>query len=134
MRKVWLIANLLLLVDSSNARKTINFGHYGPQGCFVTVPNYNTSDLPASLNDPFEVVKAFISGLSSKLDGYSYKIRKDSYIDAGTEVTHVYARQTYNGLDIVDGDFNVNIMGGQVISYGNEVSCFPSFDVCWLIP
>jgi extracellular elastinolytic metalloproteinase len=37
-------------------------------------------------------------------------------------VTHVYAKQTYRGLDVADGDVNINVKDGSIISYGNEVS------------
>jgi extracellular elastinolytic metalloproteinase len=50
----------------------------------------------------------------------SYSIRDDSYTDTNTGVTHVYVRQFVNGLEVVDGDINLNIKDGVVISYGNS--------------
>ncbi|KAF8966097.1 hypothetical protein BDZ97DRAFT_717570 [Flammula alnicola] len=50
----------------------------------------------------------------------SYKIRDDSYTDKNTGVTRVYVRQLVNGLEVVDGDMNINIKDGTVLSYGNS--------------
>lgn len=126
MLKSWLVTALTLLIDKIYSRKTINFGFYGPQARFVTIPEPNI--LTATSNDPSEVAKAFISSLSSRLDEYSYRLRNDSYTDPNTGVTHVYAKQMYNELDIVDADFNVNIFNGRVISYGNDVGLFLGCD------
>ncbi|KAJ3504373.1 hypothetical protein NMY22_g17946 [Coprinellus aureogranulatus] len=77
--------------------------------------------------DPMEVAKVFVedvlSGTAS--EGLSYRIRDDSYTDKATGVTHVYVRQIVNGLEVADGDMNINIKDGMVISYGNSV-CLPS--------
>jgi extracellular elastinolytic metalloproteinase len=58
----------------------------------------------------------------------SYKIRKDSYTDKNTGVTHVYVCQLVNGLEVTDGDMNINIKYGVVLSYGNSV-CLQPFDI-----
>jgi extracellular elastinolytic metalloproteinase len=52
--------------------------------------------------------------------GSAYKIRPDSYTDKNTGVTHVYVRQLVNGLEVTDGDMNINIKDGMVLSYGNS--------------
>lgn len=53
-------------------------------------------------------------------DGYF--IRKDSYTDTNSGVSHVYVRQVVNGLEVADGNINLNIRDGKVLSYGNSVS------------
>ena len=63
--------------------------------------------------------------LGNQLSGSSsYYIRDDSYTDSNTGVTHVYARQTVNGLEVADGHINLNIKDGLVLSYGNSVGLF----------
>lgn len=74
--------------------------------------------------EPIEVARRFVRDI---LDGElneskSFKIRDDSYTDSNTGVTHVYVRQVVNGLEVADGDINVNIKDGMVLSYGNSVS------------
>jgi len=73
--------------------------------------------------DPMEVARLFVDDVlmgQASVDS-SYKIRKDSYTDKNTGVTHVYVRQLVNGLEVADGDMNINIKDGMVISYGNSV-------------
>ncbi|KAJ3492174.1 hypothetical protein NLJ89_g11271 [Agrocybe chaxingu] len=72
--------------------------------------------------DPMEVARLFLDDvlMGQVGEGSSYKIRKDSYTDKNTGVTHVYVRQLVNGLEVSDGDINLNIKDGMVISYGNS--------------
>jgi extracellular elastinolytic metalloproteinase len=74
-------------------------------------------------SDPFEVARLFVEDiLGNQLsESNSYKIRKDSYTDSTTGITHVYVRQIINGLEVSDGDMNINIKDGMVLSYGNSV-------------
>ncbi len=44
-----------------------------------------------------------------------------SYTDVHTGVTHIFARQLLNGLEVSDGDINLNIdRDGRVLSFGNS--------------
>jgi hypothetical protein len=43
---------------------------------------------------------------------------KDSYTDKNTGVTHIYVRQLVNGLEVTDGDMNINIKDGVVWDLG----------------
>ena len=46
---------------------------------------------------------------------------KQTYTDVRTGITHIYARQLLNGLEVSDGDINLNIdRDGRVISWGNS--------------
>jgi extracellular elastinolytic metalloproteinase len=49
-----------------------------------------------------------------------FVIREDSYQDKNTGVSHVYLRQVVNGLEVIDGDINLNILDGKVISFGDS--------------
>jgi extracellular elastinolytic metalloproteinase len=59
-----------------------------------------------------------------KLEKGSYRLREDSYRDPTTSVWHLYYRQVFIGgaLEVSDGDINLNVLNGQVISYGDSVS------------
>ncbi len=108
-------------------RKSLGFGPVHPHAVYHSSPYQITTNgfLPSALiEDPFEVAKLFIEDiLANQLsDTSSYRIRKDSYTDKNTGITHVYVRQIVNGLEVVDGDININIKDGLVISYGNSVS------------
>jgi extracellular elastinolytic metalloproteinase len=126
-----LVALTLFLTTSTNAfnsnfelpksRKTLNFGFDNPNSRFVTLSK-PSSFIATPSRDPYEVAKDFIATISPQSREYSYRIRKDSYKDSTTRVTHVYVRQTYRGLDVANGDVNINILDGHIISYGNEVS------------
>ena len=54
--------------------------------------------------------------------GDDYVIRKDSYTDEATGITHIYARQYRHGIEVADGDINLNIKDGVVLSFGDSVS------------
>lgn len=44
-----------------------------------------------------------------------------SYTDTRTGVTHIYAKQLVNGLEVADGDWNINIdRTGSVLSFGTS--------------
>jgi extracellular elastinolytic metalloproteinase len=105
-------------------RKTLGFGPEHPHAVFNSNPHQiPTSGFAPSLSsDPFDVARVFVTDLlgASASDG-TWKIRKDSYTDENTGVTHIYVRQLVNGLEVADGDMNINIKDGRVLSYGNSV-------------
>lgn len=44
-----------------------------------------------------------------------------TYTDTRTGITHIYAKQLLNGLEVSDGDINLNIdRDGKVLSWGNS--------------
>ncbi|KAI1789881.1 Fungalysin metallopeptidase-domain-containing protein [Ganoderma leucocontextum] len=103
---------------SVSRRKTLSFGPVLPHAAYHTNPVYHTSLLRAQ--DPFEVAQIFVEDLIRDIPGGSYQIRKDSYTDQATGVTHVYARQYMNGIEVADGDINLNVKDGVVLSYGDS--------------
>ena len=105
-------------------RKTMGFGPVHPHAKFHTSP---TSFAKASLftSDPYDVASSFITTIlqDQLFDEYNnFALRKDSYTDKATGVTHVFFRQMINGIEVADGDINVNVKDGTVISYGDSVS------------
>ncbi len=83
---------------------------------YLTAP----SDAPAR-----EIAQQFIAdsaaefGLSSA-DLSDLAVR-DEYVSRHNGVTHVYVRQRLNGIDVVNGDFNLNIdRRGRVFFVGNR--------------
>lgn len=110
----------------SHRRKSLGFGPEHPHAVFHASPyQIQTNDfIPTDPSmDPLDVARLFVDDiLSPQLSQtLSYKIRKDSYTDKNTGVTHVYVRQLVNGLEVTDGDMNINIKNGIVLSYGNSV-------------
>ena len=106
-------------------RKSLGFGPEHPHAVFRSSPYQIQTNgfLPPDPSLPaVEVARLFIEDLLvGRPEGSSYEIRKDSYTDKSTGVTHVYVRQLVNGLEVADGDMNINVKGGMVISYGNSV-------------
>jgi len=110
-------------------RKTLSFGPEHPHAVFKSNPYQiqTTGFTPtSSATDPYDVARLFASDVLSVSNG-SWRIRKDSYTDESTGITHIYIRQVVNGLEVVDGDININIKGGRVLSYGNSVSVVHDF-------
>ncbi|KAG5731727.1 Extracellular elastinolytic metalloproteinase [Termitomyces sp. T112] len=106
-------------------RKTLGFGPEHPNAVFHSSPYdiQTNAFLPMSPGaDPFDVADRFVRDiLGTKLtESMAYRIREDSYTDSSTGVTHVYIRQFVNGLEVTNGDMNVNIKDGVVLSYGTS--------------
>lgn len=117
-------------------RKTMGFGPEHPHAVFRTdVPpafqpsaSFRASEQP----HPFDIAKEFVknlvpepSSLKGELDGaVTFYVRPDSYVDESTGIAHVYLRQTVFGIEVADGDVNVNVNArdGRVLSYGSSVS------------
>ncbi|KAG9120581.1 Fungalysin/Thermolysin Extracellular metalloproteinase 5, partial [Ceratobasidium sp. 392] len=95
-------------------RKSINFGPRHPNARYVTGPQL-TPNVNAS-SEPYDVARSFLSNYTSS----GYYIRPDSYTDHHTGVTHVYVRQLVAQLEVANGDINLNIRDGQVLSYGDS--------------
>ena len=111
---------------SNYRRKSLGFGPEHPHAVFLASPyqiqtNGFTPTDPSM--DPLDVARIFVEDVLStqSSQGRSYKIRKDSYTDKNTGVTHAYVRQLVNGLEVTDGDMNINIKDGVVLSYGTSV-------------
>ncbi|KAI0699520.1 Fungalysin metallopeptidase-domain-containing protein [Cerioporus squamosus] len=104
---------------AASRRKTMSFGPVLPHAAYHTNPVYHASLLRTS-EDPFEVARLFVEDLVRDIPDGAFEIRKDSYTDAATGVTHVFVRQYVNGIEVADGDINVNIKDGVVLSYGDS--------------
>jgi extracellular elastinolytic metalloproteinase len=117
----WLSSNALLTiaflssVTAHSTRKSLNFGPRHPTARYVTEPQA-VPGLADSI-DPYDVARSFLSGHTDS----DYFIRSDSYTDRNTGITHVYVRQRVEGVEVADGDMNLNIRDGAVLGYGDSV-------------
>ncbi|KDN37967.1 hypothetical protein RSAG8_09818, partial [Rhizoctonia solani AG-8 WAC10335] len=66
--------------------------------------------------DSYPVARKFLSGHNNS----SYYIRPDSYTDRKTGATHVYPLQFVDHLEVCNGDINLNIRDGHILSYGDS--------------
>lgn len=108
-------------------RKSLSFGPQLPHAAFTTQPQVAAASLQWS-NDKksaFKYAEEYAQAFLGHPEG-SFRIRDDSYFDATTGIWHVYLRQvTHDGtIEVADGDINLNIRNGQVISYGDSVRLF----------
>ncbi|KZT05175.1 uncharacterized protein LAESUDRAFT_737688 [Laetiporus sulphureus 93-53] len=62
----------------------------------------------------------------------SFVICKDSYTDKNTGVTHVYIRQYLHSIEVADGNINVNVKDGVVLSYG-DLDVDTLNDLTWML-
>ncbi|KNE65472.1 hypothetical protein, variant [Allomyces macrogynus ATCC 38327] len=67
--------------------------------------------------DPKAVASAFLT-TQLHFPPSEFVIKDAVPVSAG--LTAVYARQLVNGLEVVNGDINLNVKNGQVISYGDR--------------
>ncbi|TFY67498.1 hypothetical protein EVJ58_g1586 [Rhodofomes roseus] len=102
-------------------RKTLSFGPVHPHAVYRTDPVYTSSGFADAGSDPAEVAQHFVEELMHETSpASSFVIRKDSYTDKNTGVSHIYVRQYMHGIEVADGDINVNVKDGVVISYGDS--------------
>lgn len=107
-------------------RKTLGFGPVHPHAVYRTGPIYSETGFVNASQDPLKVAQRFVEDLMREASpASSFVIRKDSYTDKYTGVTHVYVRQFMHGIEVADGDINVNVKDGVVLSYGDSVSTGP---------
>ena len=118
--------------ESAKPRKSLGFGPVHPHAVFHS----NPSNIPQSFGvpqseNPLQLAQSFAEGIvPPHLDGVAtFVLRKDSYTDKNTGVTHAYLRQFINGLEVADGDLNVNIKEGIILSYGTSVRDTQSRDM-----
>lgn len=104
-------------------RKTLGFGPVHQHAEFKSNPYQITTNafraLPAE-TDPYVVAQAFLADILGP--DAQWFIRRDSYTDKNTGVSHIYVRQIVNGVEVSDGNINLNIKAGIVLSYGNSVT------------
>ncbi|WWC68087.1 uncharacterized protein I206_102006 [Kwoniella pini CBS 10737] len=132
MRSAALIAILPLLattlarptyddVPVVRERKSLSFGPVHKHHSYQIIDESPLA--PSLLDDPVDikdVARRFIEERFG-LEGESFYIREDSHTDASTGLTRIFAKQLINGLEVSDGDLNVNIdSNGRVASWGNS--------------
>ncbi len=94
-------------------RKSLGFGPIHPRAVYHSSPSsiVTNSFLPQdAFADPLEVARLFVEDVlvGQLSETHLYRIRKDSYTDRNTSITHAYVRQLINGLEVADGDININ--------------------------
>lgn len=108
-------------------RKSMGFGPDLPHAVFRTdVPEPFWTQHNAS---PFGLALSFANNLLSSSAAHDpdfasasqFIVRSDSYTDSNTGISHVYLKQVVAGIEVADGDVNVNIKNGRVLSYGSSV-------------
>jgi hypothetical protein len=115
---------------SVRPRKSLGFGPVHPNAVFVQNPVQTVQlGVPQETN-PLAIALRFATELipSHLQDTTSFILRKDSYTDKNTGVTHTYLRQYIRGFEVADGDVNVNVMDELVLSYGDSVCITTSFN------
>lgn len=107
-------------------RKTLSFGPVLPHARFEIEP---VKTLRAgSSHGPMTVAHDFLASMGhtpvdlSNAPQSAYIIRNDSYLDKNTRVTHVFVEQYIGGVQVDNGNINLNIKDGRVLSYGDSVS------------
>ena len=99
------------------------FGRIGVPAFGPEVPMLHREAAPAqfltaaSSQDPLQIAVGYLDANVPVSDGFGYVI-KNHYKSKDSQVMHVYVRQTVNGVEVVNGDANLNIdQFGRVISF-----------------
>ncbi|KAG9018730.1 Fungalysin/Thermolysin Extracellular metalloproteinase 5 [Tulasnella sp. 427] len=118
------VAALSAAVEAhSPLRKTVSFGPQLSHSKYTTSPSQLSSFTTAS-NDKqsvFRLADEYVKDVLGHPEG-SWKLREDSYLDENTGVWHLYLRQVMHDgtVEVTDGDINLNVRNGKVISYGDS--------------
>jgi extracellular elastinolytic metalloproteinase len=115
----------LAYTSHASSRKSLSFGPVLPHSQFVLNPSTPASLSAATSADPRQIATQFVNDLTAQYagEGHSYFIREDSYTDPSSGVSHFYVRQLVQGIEVADGNINLNIYKGKVISFGDSVCC-----------
>ncbi|EIW74726.1 hypothetical protein CONPUDRAFT_170062 [Coniophora puteana RWD-64-598 SS2] len=108
----------LLLAAHAVARKSLSIGTQLPHAYYSSESTSYIHDTAIDPSDPYSVASAFLRDVLGS--DVSYIIRGDSYTDAVSGITHIYARQLVNGLDVANAHINLNIRDGVILSHGNS--------------
>ncbi|KAJ3358538.1 Fungalysin/Thermolysin Extracellular metalloproteinase 5 [Allomyces javanicus] len=108
--------------DASGRRSVVKKSPTIVNQSFKILPPVNTLDaanapLVADTTDPRDAAKAYLTATLG-FPEYEWVIKNVVKTSAG--VTAVYVRQLINGLEVVNGDINLNIQNGQVTSIGDS--------------
>ncbi|KAG1744942.1 Fungalysin metallopeptidase-domain-containing protein [Suillus paluster] len=119
------LLGLAAAIPEPQRRKSLSFGPVLPHARFDSSAHQPVPDTLFSTQtrvrvDPYEVAKSFLDSIVDFDNGVTYIIRGDSYTDHATGVTHVYARQLIQGVQVADGNVNLNIKDGVILSYGDS--------------
>ncbi|KAG9093154.1 Fungalysin/Thermolysin Extracellular metalloproteinase 5, partial [Ceratobasidium sp. 392] len=120
------LAALPLAQAHDGTRKSLSFKQPLPHAEFTSTPPRLSAHVQHDAH-PHEIARLFIEE-HLIAPGTAFYIRNDSYTDQNTGISHVYARQTVHNIEVEDGDVNLNIRDGQVLSYGSSASIFDAAD------
>lgn len=100
------------------------------QVAFYLPPQRRLSSLDALLTgptagDPLQIARQFLDGHAAELGLSSTDLANfvvsDRYTDEPSGITHIYLRQTYGGLEVMNADLSIGISGqGEVISVASS--------------
>ncbi|KAG8950293.1 Fungalysin/Thermolysin Extracellular metalloproteinase 5 [Tulasnella sp. 419] len=91
-----------------------------------SIPSQYLSDLSLHFNHSsapldFQVVsEKVIQYLHPDGPQPAFRVREDSYTNDKTGISHIYLKQLVNGLDVSNGDVNINVYDGAVLSVGDS--------------
>ncbi|KAG8967854.1 Fungalysin/Thermolysin Extracellular metalloproteinase 5 [Tulasnella sp. 419] len=106
---------------AAQGRRSLTYYPVLPNIRYETNPPILTNQLNGQLADPMEVASLFVEGLhGNSVKDLRYRIRKDSYTDASTGITHVYVTQIVGDLEVVDAVMNIHVRDGKVITFGDS--------------
>ena len=113
----------LVLTGAATQRKSLAFGPELTHRSFNTSPDPLPQHLISQDLSARDIGDLYLEH-QLKLEKGSYRLREDSYRDSTTGVWHLYYRQVLIGgaREVSDGDINLNVLNGQIISYGDSVS------------
>ncbi|KAF9132983.1 Fungalysin/Thermolysin Extracellular metalloproteinase 5 [Mortierella sp. 14UC] len=121
MKFTSLLAAVTLVAAVASAHRS----HVQPFGPDLAHQEYQATSIPplsssSSFAGSANPAKAATDFVEQQLTSSDY-IVKNAYTSKHNGVTHVYFRQVVDGLEVVNGDINVNVdKHGNIISFGNS--------------
>jgi hypothetical protein len=120
LASILLVAVLLIsaaqLRPALAAQGAARADHLFKPGGFLTAP---------AKGDPLDIALAYIRGHTAQLglvaDDLADFVVSDRYVSAHNGLTHLYLRQRLDGVEVFNGDINVNVTrDGRILNVGNR--------------
>ncbi|KAG0333010.1 Fungalysin/Thermolysin Extracellular metalloproteinase 5 [Podila humilis] len=119
--KSYSLVAAMLAVASAHRSRVEPFGPELAHTQFVTHSHESFGPTAALfVGDPTDPIKVATDFVERQLTSSGYVI-KNSYTSASNGITHVYLRQMVDGLEVVNGNININVdRDGKIVSYGDS--------------
>ena len=117
-----------LSVESLENRCLLSASPLGIGGSYLPLQTYLTSQggflTDPAAGDPLDIAIGYLQDNAVELGlspvDFNHFMVTDQFVSEHTGTTHIYLRQTYNSLEVINADINVNVTAdGRILNLGS---------------